>query len=97
MCRWRPSARSSITFGWHPQHKATLTVRRNTRNGNSAAEHLITALRCLYRHTVDDELIDERSSPTARVPKLRPQPGNRRPLAHPACLNISVVNAARNV
>ncbi|MCR3752262.1 hypothetical protein [Lentzea californiensis] len=43
--------------------KANLTVRRNTRNGNSAAEQLIAALRCLYRHAVNDELIDERSNP----------------------------------
>ena len=61
------------------QHiKANLTVRRNTRNGNSAAEHLIAALRCLYRHAVNDELIDERSNPAAKVPKPRRQPSNRR-------------------
>ncbi|WP_434444418.1 hypothetical protein [Lentzea sp. E54] len=61
------------------QHiKANLTVRRNTRNGNSAAEHLIAALRCLYRHAVADELIDERSNPAAKVAKPRRQPSNRR-------------------
>ena len=64
------------------QHiKANLTVRRNTRNGNSAAEHLIAALRCLYRHAVNDELIDERSNPAAKVPKPRRQPSNRRALS----------------
>jgi integrase/recombinase XerC len=48
------------------QHvKANLTVRRNTRNGNSAAEHLIAALRCIYRHAVNDDLVDERSNPDA--------------------------------
>jgi hypothetical protein len=47
------------------QHiKANLTVRRNTRSGNSAAEHLIAPLRCLYRHAVNDELVDERSNPS---------------------------------
>ncbi|HEX7309377.1 tyrosine-type recombinase/integrase [Lentzea sp.] len=64
------------------QHiKANLTVRRNTRNGNSAAEHLIAALRCLYRHAVNDELIDERSNPAAKVAKPRRQPSNRRALS----------------
>lgn len=64
------------------QHiKANLTVRRNTRNGNSAAEHLIAALRCVYRHAVNDELIDERSNPAAKVPKPRRQPRNRRALS----------------
>ncbi|RAS69733.1 hypothetical protein C8D87_10132 [Lentzea atacamensis] len=64
------------------QHiKANLTVRRNTRNGNSAAEHLIAALRCLYRHAVNDDLIDERANPAAKVPKPRRQPSNRRALS----------------
>jgi integrase/recombinase XerC len=64
------------------QHiKANLTVRRNTRNGNSAAEHLIAALRCVYRHAVADELIDERSNPAAKVAKPRRQPSNRRALS----------------
>ena len=37
--------------------------RRNSRGGNTAAESLISALRCLYRHAVDDKLIKEEDNP----------------------------------
>lgn len=33
-----------------------VVARRNARGGRSAAEHLIAALRCLYRHAEDDGL-----------------------------------------
>jgi integrase/recombinase XerC len=42
--------------------KAHAVPRRNARGGRSAAENLIGALRCLYRHAQDDGLIDERDS-----------------------------------
>jgi hypothetical protein len=29
-------------------------ARRNARGGRSAAEHLVAALRCLYKHAEDD-------------------------------------------
>ncbi|TVT01814.1 site-specific integrase, partial [Amycolatopsis bartoniae] len=37
--------------------KANVVPRRNGRGGRSAGEHLIAALRCLYRHAEDDHLI----------------------------------------
>ena len=53
------------------QTKAHVTVRRNSRGGRSAAEHLIAALRCVYRHAVDDGLLNEASNPAIRVAKPR--------------------------
>ncbi|MEV7624109.1 site-specific integrase [Actinoplanes sp. NPDC089786] len=46
-------------------------IRRNTRGGRTAAEHLISAMRCVYRHAVMDGLIDEAGNPAARVAKPR--------------------------
>ena len=58
--------------------KSRVVVRRNTRGGRSATEHLISALRCLYRHAVADHLITERDNPAARVAKPRRLPSTRR-------------------
>ena len=58
--------------------KPHVVMRRNTRGGRSATEHLISALRCLYRHAVADNLITERDNPAARVPKPRRLPSTRR-------------------
>jgi integrase/recombinase XerC len=44
-------------------------VRRNGRGDRSAAEHVIAALRCVYRHAVMDGLIREADNPAARVAK----------------------------
>jgi integrase/recombinase XerC len=60
--------------------KETVVVRRNARSGRSAAEHMIAALRCLYRFAVDDRLIPEASNPAARVPKPRRLASTRRAL-----------------
>ncbi|MGY3520846.1 tyrosine-type recombinase/integrase [Micromonospora sp. PTRAS2] len=55
-------------------------MRRNSRGGRSAAEHLISALRCLYSHAVADGLIAERDDPAKRVPKPRRLASTRRAL-----------------
>jgi integrase/recombinase XerC len=34
--------------------KTHVIVRRNARGGRGAAEHIIAALRCLYRHAEND-------------------------------------------
>jgi integrase len=60
------------------QQKHQIVTRRNSRGGRSAAEHLISALRCLYRHAVADKLIPETDNPAVRVPKPRRQPSTRR-------------------
>jgi len=60
--------------------KTTAVRRRNARGGNSAAEHLITALRCLYKHAVADEIISQAANPAAKVAKPRRRPSTRRGL-----------------
>jgi hypothetical protein len=57
--------------------KANAVQRRNGRGGRSAEEHLVAALRCLYRRAEDDGLIGERDNP-------RPQGRQAAPTAvHP--------------
>jgi integrase len=58
--------------------KADVVVRKNSRGGRSAAEHLISALRCMYRHAVSDGLIAETANPAARVSKPRRLASTRR-------------------
>ena len=61
------------------EHTKTHTVvRRNARGGRSAGEHLIAALRCLYRHAEDDNLIRRTDNPALKVPKPRRLPSTRR-------------------
>jgi site-specific recombinase XerD len=55
-----------------------VVIRKNSRGGRSATEHLIAALRCLYRHAVADDLITERDNPAVRVAKPRRLPSTRR-------------------
>ena len=58
--------------------RANTAPRRNARDGRSAAENLIAALRCLYRHAQDDGLIDERDDTAGKVDKPRRLPSTRR-------------------
>ena len=51
--------------------KVRAVSRRNARDGRSAAEHMISALRCLYRHAVDDGILREADNPALRVAKPR--------------------------
>jgi integrase/recombinase XerC len=41
------------------QLRAERVIRRNARGGQLTSEHFIAALRCLYRHAVDDKLMDD--------------------------------------
>ena len=52
--------------------------RRNSRGGRSAAEHLIAALRCMYKHAEEDGLIDPAGNPARKVEKPRRLPSTRR-------------------
>jgi len=61
--------------------KADLVMRRSGRGGHSAAEHLISALRCLYRHAEDDGLINPADNPARKVDKPRRPPSTRRAVA----------------
>ncbi len=58
--------------------KATVVARRNARGGRGAGEHLVAALRCLYRHAEDDGLIDPADNPASKVAKPRRLPSTRR-------------------
>jgi len=58
--------------------KGHVITRKNSRGGRSAAEHLIAALRCLYRHATADGLITAADNPALRVTKPRRLPSNRR-------------------
>jgi integrase/recombinase XerC len=60
--------------------KTDVVVRRNSRGGRSAAEHLIASVRCLYRHAVADGLITASANPAMRVTKPRRLAGTRRAL-----------------
>lgn len=58
--------------------KLQVVTRKGSRGGRSATEHLIAALRCLYRHAAADNLIDEKENPAIRVAKPRRLPSTRR-------------------
>lgn len=58
--------------------RAQVVVRRNARGGASAAEHLVSAVRCLYRHAVADGLVAEKGNPALRVAKPRRLASTRR-------------------
>ena len=77
--------------------KTHVVARRNARGGRSAQEHLVAALRCLYRRAVEDGLISRGRQPgpqggqaapaavhppgRAGDPAGRDQPGRREPRA----------------
>ncbi len=57
--------------------RSHLVARRNGRGGRSAAEHLVAALRCLYRHAEDDKIIAAADNPARKVEKPRRLPSTR--------------------
>nr|BFE56482.1 hypothetical protein GCM10020063_010080 [Dactylosporangium thailandense] len=69
-------------------------VRSNSRSGRSAAEHMIAALRCLYRHAIDDGLLPESANPALRVPKPRRLESTRRALTDAQLASITGVVCA---
>ena len=73
--------------------RANAVPRRNARGGRSAAENLIAALRCLYKHAEDDGFIDERDNPARKVAKPRRLPSTRRAVADTRLAEINQVAA----
>ncbi|MEU8264113.1 site-specific integrase [Micromonospora sp. NPDC048999] len=73
--------------------KEQLVVRRNSRGGRTAAEHLISSLRCLYSYAVADGLIAEAGNPAKRVPKPRRLASTRRALSERQLASINEVAA----
>lgn len=74
--------------------KLQVVVRRNSRGGRSAAEHLIAALRCMYRHAVADGLIAEADNPATRVAKPRRLASTRRALPDARLAEVTEVAGA---
>ncbi|GAA2536792.1 tyrosine-type recombinase/integrase [Pseudonocardia hydrocarbonoxydans] len=73
------------------QVKAAAVIRRNSRGGRAAAEHLISALRCLYRHAVADNLIPPDRNPAVAVAKPRRLASTRRALPDKGLIEINRV------
>jgi integrase/recombinase XerC len=63
----------------HTKHN--VVARRNARGGRSAGEHLVAALRCIYRHAEHDGLISPADNPARKVAKPRRLPSTRRAVA----------------
>jgi integrase/recombinase XerC len=74
--------------------KTHVVARRNARGGRSAAEHLVAALRCVYRHAADDGLITEADNPALKVAKPRRLPSTRRAVADTRLAEINQAAAA---
>src|SRR5262245_55071198 len=75
------------------QLKDEVVVRKNSRGGRSAAEHLIAALRCIYRHATMDGLILDTDNPAMRVAKPRRIPSTRRAIPDHRLTEIIIVAA----
>ncbi|MCU1680267.1 MAG: integrase [Amycolatopsis sp.] len=73
--------------------KVNVVARRNARGGRSAGEHLIAALRCVYRHAEDDNLINAADNPARKVAKPRRLPSTRRAVADTRLNEINHVAA----
>lgn len=71
--------------------KTTAIVRANSRGGRTAAEHVISALRCLYQHAVADGLLTDADNPAKRVAKPRRLASARHALTDPQLAAIATV------
>ena len=74
--------------------KAHVVARRNARGGRSAQEHLVAALRCLYRRAIEDGLISEADDPARKVAKPRRLPSTRRAVPESRLAEINQVAAS---
>jgi integrase/recombinase XerC len=75
------------------QIKAHVVSRRNARGGRSAAEHLIAAFRCIYRHAENDGRIKPGSNPALKVAKPRRLPSTRRAVPDTRLAEINQIAA----
>jgi integrase/recombinase XerC len=73
--------------------KTHVVARRNARGGRSSEEHLVAALRCLYRQAERDGLIDQADNPARKVDKPRRLPSTRRAVADTRLAEINQVAA----
>jgi integrase/recombinase XerC len=72
--------------------KADAVIRRSGRGGHSAAEHLISSVRCLYNLAVADGLLTPAENVAERVPRPTRRPSVRRAL--PFSLVAQIASAA---
>lgn len=87
--RWALRGRSA-GGGFKPAH---VVARRNVRGGRSAAEHLIAALRCVYRHAENDGHIKTADNPALKVAKPRRLPSTRRAVPDTRLAEINQIAA----
>ena len=73
--------------------KAHVVARRNARGGRGAAEHLIAATRCLYRHAENDGHIPAGDNPARKVDKPRRLPSTRRAIPDTRLAEINQIAA----
>src|SRR5690242_5242658 len=76
------------------QVQANVVARRNARGGRSAAEHLVAALRCLYRRAVADGHLDAADNSALKVNKPRRLPSTRRAIGDARLAEINRVAAS---
>jgi len=71
--------------------KRRAVERGNSRGGRTAAEHLISALRCVYKYAVADGLVAEQDNPALRATKPRRLASPRRALPDAQLVEIVTV------
>jgi integrase/recombinase XerC len=74
--------------------RSTARVRRNSRGGRNAAENFIAAMRCLYKHLVNDGRLEERANPAMRVTKPSRNASTRRAIAGNRVIELNDVVAS---
>jgi integrase len=73
--------------------RGAAVVRRNSRGGQSAAAHLISAARCLYQYAENDGLITPATNPARRARKPRTLASARRAIPDARLAEINHVVA----
>ncbi|MFX0577128.1 tyrosine-type recombinase/integrase [Nocardia nepalensis] len=72
-------------------HRCQAQVRANSREGRGAVTHMISAIRCIYRHAELDNLIAPARNPASRVTKPRQLPSPRHALTREQIIAIGHV------
>lgn len=75
------------------QVRQNVVVRRNARDGRGAVELFIAALRCVYKHAIDDGLINEHQNAASKVRKPLRLPSGRYALPADRLSQINTVAA----
>jgi integrase/recombinase XerC len=73
--------------------RSNAVVRRNSRGGRGAVELFIAALRCIYKHAIDDGLLKDHQNPASKVRKPPRLPSGRFALPADRLRQINTVGA----